>query len=119
MTEKVYKNNRDKKGRFVSGNKEGGRPKGSRNKLGEAFLDKLYEDFQEHGVEAIQEVRTTKPDAYLKVIAQVLPKQIDANLKPSDELTDLSESIHATVNFLSRFAIEAGSEEDITRPLPN
>jgi hypothetical protein len=27
-----------------------GRPKGARNKLGEAFLDALYDDFKVHGV---------------------------------------------------------------------
>jgi hypothetical protein len=36
---------------FKSGNP--GRPKGSRNKLGEAFLDALHADWQEHGTEAI------------------------------------------------------------------
>jgi hypothetical protein len=68
-----------------SGNPKG-RTKGSRNKLGEEFIEKLYADFQEHGVAAIQEVRETKPDAYLKVIAGILPKE----LKITNE-SDLSD----------------------------
>lgn len=99
-----------------SGNPKG-RPKGSGDKLKENFITALHNDFQENGIAAIKEVRENKPDQYLKVIAQVLPKEV--NLKPDEELTNLSESIHATVNFLSRFAIEAGSEEDTSRPLPN
>ncbi|WP_127089059.1 hypothetical protein [Aquabacter cavernae] len=68
---------------------EGGRPKGARNKLGEEFLNALYVDFQEHGAEAIVRVREDKPDAYLKVIASLLPRQIDlTEAGPLEELTD-------------------------------
>jgi hypothetical protein len=54
-----------------------GRPKGARSKLGEDFLKALQADFAEHGVSAIAEVRETKPDQYIKVIASILPKEID------------------------------------------
>lgn len=63
-----------------------GRPKGSRNKLGEAFLEKLLEDFEAEGTAAIVKCRTEKPDAYLKVIASILPKE----LKITNE-SDLSD----------------------------
>lgn len=63
-----------------------GRPKGSRNKLGEAFVADLYEDWKHHGVEAIVKVRDDKPDAYLKVIASILPKEI--SVKQLDNLSD-------------------------------
>jgi hypothetical protein len=33
-------------------------------------------------------VRTDKPDAYLKVIAGLLPKDLNLNVRPLDELTD-------------------------------
>ena len=65
-----------------------GRPKGSRNKLGEAFLDALHEDFQANGVAAIVEVRETKPDQYLKVIASILPKDLNVNVNNMDTLSD-------------------------------
>ena len=55
-----------------------GRPKGSRNKLGEAFLEKLYEDFNENGVDAIQACRVASPETYVRVIASLLPKEVKA-----------------------------------------
>ena len=62
------------------------KPKGSRNKLGEEFIQKLYADFQEHGEAAIVKVRTEKPDAYLKVIAGILPKEL--KITNESDLTD-------------------------------
>lgn len=52
-----------------------GRPKGSRNKLGEAFLEALHDDFNEHGVEAIKAARAESPIQYVKVIAALLPSE--------------------------------------------
>jgi hypothetical protein len=72
--------------RFKPGNP--GRPRGSRNRLGEAFLQALAEDFEKHGAAVIEKVRTDKPDVYLKVIAGLLPKDVNLNVKPLDELTD-------------------------------
>jgi hypothetical protein len=63
-----------------------GRPKGSRNKLGEDFIVALHADFQEHGVAAIEAVRTEKPDAYIKVIASILPKEL--KITNESDLTD-------------------------------
>lgn len=79
----------ERTGRFLAGNSgNGGRPKGSRNKLGEAFLDALHEDFNEHGQAAIVQVRIEKPDQYLKVIASILPRDLNVNINPNDEMTD-------------------------------
>lgn len=58
-----------------------GRAVGSRNKLGEAFVDALYQDFQSGGLEAIVACREQKPDVYLTVISRVLPKTLDVNVK--------------------------------------
>ena len=54
-----------------------GRPKGARHKLGTAFLEKMLDDFTQHGVEVIETVRAEKPDQYLKVVASILPKEIE------------------------------------------
>ncbi|MBO9580319.1 MAG: hypothetical protein J7498_05460 [Sphingobium sp.] len=56
-----------------------GRPKGSRHKLGEDFLKALQADFAQHGKRVIEDVREEKPDVYLKVIASVLPKEIEVS----------------------------------------
>lgn len=70
-----------------SGNPNG-RPKGSRNKLGEAFLSALHDDFTQHGVEAIQRTREENPAAYLKVVASLLPQQIEIKESAFDGLAD-------------------------------
>jgi hypothetical protein len=67
---------------------QGGRRKGSRNKLGEDFIQALADDFERHGVEAIERVRIEKPEAYLKVIASLLPKDLNLNVSKYDHLTD-------------------------------
>ena len=67
---------------------EGGRPKGARNKLGEEFLTALHADFEEHGPDVIARVREEKPDAYLKVIASILPRDLNLNVSPLNALSD-------------------------------
>lgn len=67
---------------------EGGRKPGSRNKLGEAFLEDMLEDWEANGKAAIAAVRAEKPDAYLKVVASILPKDLNVNINQTDALTD-------------------------------
>ncbi len=61
-------------GRFQPGNP--GRPKGARNRLGEAFLAALADDFDQNGIAAILATRTEKPAEYVKIVASLLPKEI-------------------------------------------
>lgn len=78
-----------KTGVFLKGKKGGpGRPKGSRNLLGEAFLSAMHEDFEAEGVAAIVKVREEKPDQYLKVIASLLPKELSLNVNDAENMTD-------------------------------
>lgn len=91
-----------------SGNPNG-RGKGSRNLLDEAFVDALYKDFKQGGVEAISACRETKPDVYLKVIAQVLPKRID--VKADEALADFADGLSAVAEFLGQFAAQASGDD--------
>lgn len=87
--DEAEKPEKDEKGRFLPGNSGfGGRPKGARNKLGEQFISDLYADWQEHGVETLAKVRAEKPDQYLKVVASILPKDLNVNINQMDDLTD-------------------------------
>lgn len=70
-----------------------GRPKGARHKLGEAFLEAMLDDFSQHGVAAIVKVRDEKPDQYLKVLASILPKEIEAGEKLGNILEDILERV--------------------------
>lgn len=70
-----------------SGNPKG-RPKGARNKLGEAFLNDFLEDWEENGAAAIQTMRAERPHEYVKVAASILPKELNVKVSEFDELTD-------------------------------
>lgn len=63
---------------FLPGNPGGpGRPKGSRNRLTEAFLDTLHADFQEHGAAAIEAARIESPMGYIRVVAGLMPQKVE------------------------------------------
>ena len=77
----------DTQGRFLSGNSGGGRPKGSRNRLGEEFLRVLAADFEKHGQAVIETVRANKPEVYARICADLLPKDINLNRDPLEDLS--------------------------------
>ena len=54
-----------------------GRPRGSKGKVTKEYLDRLWEDFKEHGEIVLARVRKDRPDVYLKLIAQLVPKDLD------------------------------------------
>ena len=81
-----------------------GRPKGSRGKLNEDFLHALQVDFKVNGPAAIVEVREQRPHEYLKIIASILPKQIEIK-ENFGELDDAQLAIiGAALDILSRDA---------------
>jgi hypothetical protein len=93
-------------GRFLTGNSGGGRPKGSRNRLGEQFLEALAQDFAEHGRQAIVACREEKPTEYVKVVASLLPKELLVRKDPVDELSD--KEIADALDILRGFVARAG-----------
>lgn len=67
----------DKPQLFKPGNPGGpGRPKGARSKLGEAFLDAMLTTFNQGGMEAIKKVQIDDPSTYVRVISNLLPKEL-------------------------------------------
>jgi len=60
-----------------------GRPKGSRNVLVEDFVAALQKDFVEHGEQAIAEVREKATSTYLRIVASLVPKDINLTNKDS------------------------------------
>lgn len=69
-----------------SGN-PGGKPKNARNRLTTGFLNALADDFDEHGVKAIERCRIKYPAKYVHIIASLMPKQIEQT-QPIEDLSD-------------------------------
>jgi hypothetical protein len=75
-----------------------GRPKGARSKLSESFLKALSEDFESNGIDVIESVRKDRPHAYLKIVAAVLPKQMQLeDLTPKRRAEELTDDELATI----------------------
>jgi hypothetical protein len=91
-------------GRFVSGNNGGGRPKGSRNKLTTEFLDDLYAKWREHGPDVLERVIRDDPAAFLRTVAQILPKEIDANVNAGSDF----DGMNSIAEILEEVANEVG-----------
>ena len=62
---------------FKVGNPGGpGRPAGSKNKLSEDFLQALADSFEKYGKAAIENVVKNSPGEYLRIIANLVPKEL-------------------------------------------
>ncbi len=94
-----------------SGNPNG-RPKGSRNKLGEDFINALAQDFAKHGTEVLATVRVEKPADYIKVIASLMPKHVEIKDVALDEL-DRSELASFLDAIRAARAARGTSEESV------
>jgi hypothetical protein len=100
-----------------SGNPNG-RPKGSRNRISEAALKALADDFDAHGVAVIEKVRTERPHDYLKIIVAVLPKRMEIEDafadKPPHKMTDdeLEAIIWKTQRQLEAMGVEQPLSQD-------
>lgn len=81
---------------FKAGNRAnpGGKPVKSRNRLQGDFVRRLADDFERYGIYAIARARHDDPLGYLRVIASLLPKELEST-HPLDEFTD--EQLDAAV----------------------
>jgi hypothetical protein len=82
-----------------------GRPKGSRNKLGEHFIAALCADFEKHGVKVIEKVRKKDPAVYLRIIARVVPQTV--LLQHENGLNELTDDELAAYLMAVREALSA------------
>ena len=75
-----------------SGNPKG-RPKGARNRLGTQFLEALEADFNKFGPQAIALVREKKPEVYMRVVADLLPKEANITVEAGEAFVELWRKI--------------------------
>jgi hypothetical protein len=69
-----------------------GRPKGARNKLSEAFLEALADDFEANGKRVVEKVRAERPQDYLKIIAAVMPTRTEIEkVVPARRACDMTD----------------------------
>jgi hypothetical protein len=88
-----------------SGN-PGGKPKAARNRLQGSFLNALADDFDAHGKQAIVDARVKDPMGYVKAVAALMPKQVEAS-QPLEDMTDV-ELVAAIAWLRSRLTGAAG-----------
>ena len=65
--------------------KSGGRKRGARNKLTNAWIKNLYEIYQDGGKEKLRQAMEDRPDVVMKYIAALVPKDLD--VKHSGDVT--------------------------------
>jgi hypothetical protein len=95
---------------FEPGNtvgKIGGRPKGARNKLARKFLEDCYADWQEHGATAIKVMRMEDPAGYCKMMASLVPRELELTSTVLTELSD--DDLEATIQLLLRQKLESNT----------
>jgi hypothetical protein len=72
-----------KSGAEWTGNRAG-RPKGSRNKISQDYIHELAADFEKYGVEVIVRLREEDPRAYIKCVADLVPREFDVKHDAGD-----------------------------------
>lgn len=73
-----------------SGNPKG-RPKGARNKLGEAFVEDLLIHWEANGKAALEAAFEKDPAAYVRVVASLLPKDVHLKHSLIEEVESLGD----------------------------
>lgn len=58
----------------------------TRGQLVKKFTEALYADFEEHGADAIAACRMFSPDVYVKVVAGLMPKEVQ--ISTEKEMSD-------------------------------
>jgi hypothetical protein len=83
----------------------GGRSKGSRRKLTDAFIRALARDWKAHGEAVIQRVREDNPVVYFKAMLSLVPKDVsvEGDIKQAPLYT---EPMLATMAFLESVVSE-------------
>jgi hypothetical protein len=91
-----------------------GRPKGSRNKLGEKFLEDLHSIWKTEGTEILKDARKEKPMEFAKMVAGLLPSELLVRKEPLSDMTEAE--IDERLDALEQFILDARSGGTTPRP---
>ena len=96
-----------------------GRPKGSRVRFAEAFVDDFLEDWELHGADAIAECRKEDVSTYIRVAASIIPKEL--NIKDGERRLEKfleqfsSEELHSLITGIGAIGVQANSKASSTK----
>ncbi len=89
-----------KTGQFIKGYKGGpGRKPGSRNAISEDFLRSLHAEWQRSGDAALADVAKNRPDIFCRIVAGLLPREVDI-----DQALTVNVKMLAERNFAEAYA---------------
>jgi len=79
----------------LSAKQKAGRTLGSQNaergRLTKRFFLELWDDFDKHGKQAIKACRESDPVAYIRVLASLMPKDIDLTQTADDQVRSMTD----------------------------
>ena len=97
-----------------SGNPKG-RPKGSRNKLSEEFFRNLCDAWQAFGEPALMTAALTHPLEFVRVVAQLMPKDVEAtatNIRAERMKSSELEALIEQYGGMAQDPLEAEKDSD-------
>ena len=94
-----------------------GRKVGSRNKLAEDFIDKVYEDWQAHGAKAIIAMREQSPSKYCTLVAALIPQHFKVEHEHSVLLSE--EELRAKLVEIRTKLLDSDVDPELLGPPPD
>ena len=88
-----------------------GRPKGSRNKISEKFLENLYENWERHGADALEKAAENDPMQYVKMVASLVPRELMKETSINISFIEALKQINQSEKELLNGSIHEGSYE--------
>lgn len=70
-----------------------GRPRGSRDKITQAFLNDLESHWRQNGKAALDAALEKAPESYVKVVASLLPKDVNLNANVGETFLEILKAI--------------------------
>lgn len=77
-----------------------GRPRGSRNRLADAFIIDVRDVWEVHGRDALERVARDEPATLVKVVASLMPRDVDINLTATPDAVSFAQNFRHALSLL-------------------